>query len=148
MLFRSWELTLGGSGASDNDFVDNAFSFSGSLGYFMTKDFEVALRQTLSIVDTPGGDDWAASTAVAIDYHFDLDAWQPFIGWQIGYLYGDAVRDTWTTGPEVGLKYFVNQSTFVFGMVQYDILFRSADDLEDNWDDGRWVYSLGLGVQF
>jgi hypothetical protein len=144
-----WELTLNGSGASDNDFVNNDFALSVSVGYFLTKEFEVLLRQGFSRLDAPaGGDTWAGSTAVAIDYHFDLGNWQPFIGWQLGFLYGSAVRDTFFTGPEVGVKYFINPSTFVFGMVQYDIFFRSSRDIERRWDDGRFLYSLGLGVQF
>lgn len=144
-----WELTLNGTGFSDNDFVNNDFALTASVGYFLTKEFEVLFRQSVTRSDVPRDSaDWGASSAFAIDYHFDLGRWQPFIGWQLGYLYGDSVRDTWFTGPEVGLKYFVHPQAFIYGMVQYDIFFRSGDDLEDRWDDGRWVYSLGIGVQF
>lgn len=144
-----WELTLAGSGASDEDWVDNAFALNVNLGYYLTKEFELSVRQSLGIVDQSGSDDdYSASTSLAIDYHFDLGRWQPFIGAKIGYLYGDVVEDTWMAGPEAGVKFFVNQTTFIFGMAEYEFLFDDGDDVNDAFDDGRWVYSVGIGFLF
>ena len=40
------------------------------------------------------------STSVALDYHFDLDRFQPFIGASFGYNYGDSdVDETLFAGP-------------------------------------------------
>ena len=43
------ELLLNGAGASDKDFDSSAFSVEGSLGYFFTKNIEVAVRQSFSL---------------------------------------------------------------------------------------------------
>ena len=72
--------------------------------------------------------------------------WQPFIGAQLGYIYGDNTSDTWVAGPEAGVKYFINSTTFVVGAVEYQFFFDDSDDASDNFDDGQFIYSLGLGV--
>jgi outer membrane protein W len=141
--------SLGGSGASDDEFIDNDFTFEGSLGYFFTDNLEVALRQGLTYNDVAGDDDqWAAATRVALDYNFDMGRIWPFVGVSLGYVYGDAVSDTWVAGPEVGVRYFVNNTTFILGMVEYEFFFDDADEAEDAFDDGRFVYTLSLGVRW
>jgi hypothetical protein len=143
-----WVLTLGGSGSSDNDFIDNDFEFDGSLSYFVSDQIGVGVRQGVSFNDVEGSDDdWNASTVVFADFHFNLGRWQPFIGAEIGYLYGDNVDDTWIAGPEGGVKYFVNSTTFIYGMVEYQFFFEDTDELDSSFDDGQFVYSLGLGVR-
>lgn len=144
-----WELTLSGSGGSDNDFDNNLIGADLSLGYFFTDNIEVALRQGIDIADVEDSDDdFGASTRVAGDFHFDLDRWQPFVGGNIGYLYGDFVNDTWIAGPEAGLKFFVNSTTFIFGMAEYQFFFEDSDEVDDAFDDGQWVYSLGIGFKW
>lgn len=143
-----WELTLAGNGGSDNEFVTNNFSIGGSLGYFLSDQIEVGLRQGITQADVSGSDDiWNYSTRIFGDFHIDLDRWQPFIGAQIGYLYGDSTADTWIAGPEAGVKFFVNSTTFVFGQVEYQFFFEDSDEADDAFNDGQWVYSLGLGVR-
>jgi hypothetical protein len=133
-------LSLGGSGASDNEFVDNSFTFEGELGYFFTDAWEMALRQGLAFNNASGSDDeWAAATRVALDYNFDMGRWWPLVGASLGYIYGDAVSDTWVAGPEAGVRYFVNETTFITGLVEYEFFFDDADEATDAFDDGRFV---------
>lgn len=135
----NWEFTLSGNGASSNDFDANSIGINGSVGKYLTKEFEVSLRQSISWADAEGSDSvWAGSTRVAVDYHFDLDAWQPFVGANIGYAYGD-IDDSWIASLEGGVKYYVNSTTFIFAMVEYQFL------LEESFGDGSFVYSLGIG---
>lgn len=142
-------LSLGGSGASDDEFVDNDFTFEGSIGYFFTDAWEVALRQGLTFNDVAGDDDeWAAATRVALDYNFDMGRWWPFVGASFGYIYGDAVEDTFVAGPEVGLRYFVNETTFILGLIEYEFFFEDSDEAEDAFDDGRFVYTLAMGFRW
>lgn len=142
-------LFLGGSGSSDDEFDNNAFTFEGSLSYFFTDNLEGALRQGLTYSDIEdGGSNWAGATRVALDYNFDAGRWWPFVGASFGYIYGDLVNDTFVAGPEAGLKYFVNETTFIMGLVEYEFFFDEGDEADDAFDDGRFVYTLAMGVRW
>ena len=74
----------------------------------------------------------------------------PFVGASIGYLYhnGSAdqatdtrIDDSWLAGPEMGVKCFLNGTTFIQFMVSYDW------SLNNTFNDGEFLYSLGLGVR-
>jgi len=138
-----WELTLTGSGVSSDDFNSTGLSVAGGVGYFLNDQFEIGGRQTLNFNAIDGGDSaFAATTRAFIDFHFDLDRWQPFIGASAGYRYGDDVDDEFIAGLEAGLKYFVNATTFVYGSFGWDF------SLEDSLDEGNWVYGVGIGFRF
>jgi len=74
--------------------------------------------------------------------------WYPYLGVNIGYLYGDTVEEQFIAGPEGGVKVFVNDTTFITAGIEYQVLFESASDADDNFDDGRFVYILGIGFKF
>jgi hypothetical protein len=136
-----FELTLTGSGASDKDFDSTALAGNGSIGYFFTDQLEIGFRQTVAFSDD-GDSNITADSRVALDFNFDLGKFVPFVGGTIGYKYGDGVNDAWIAGPEGGLKYFVNATTFIYGAVAYDF------DLNNGLDDGAWFYALGIGFRF
>ncbi len=141
----NWELTLGGGGSSNKGLTQGSFNVNGSIGYFLTKDLEIALRQQVSYADFNNGTTVAASTRVAGDWHFDLGNWKPFVGGNLGYTYGSrGVTNTWEVAPEAGVKFFVNSTTFVFGMAEYQIFFRNGNG--PSFNKGSFVYSLGIGV--
>ena len=142
------ELTLSGNGVSDNEFEKTDFSTQVSFGHFFSNNLEGVIRQGVNIVDQPGDNSWHASTRLALDYHFDLQKFQPYVGVNIGYLYGDNVTETFVGGPEAGLKAFVNSTTFIVLSAEYQVLFEDADDADDQFDDGRIVYGLGLGFKW
>ncbi len=143
------DLTLTGSGASSKDFDSTTFSIEGYFGYFFTNNIEGMIRQGVGYADVPGADNnWNASTRVAADYHFDLGHWWPFVGVNLGYIYGDQVNDTWVAGPEGGVKYFVNETTYILGLVEYEFFFDSSDNIDDAFDDGRFVYIVGVGFRW
>ena len=144
-----WELTLSGAGSNDKDFDTGGFNVQANLGYYIIDSLELSLRQGVGYVNTGDDDAFTGSTRIAIDYHFDLDRWQPFIGANIGYLYGsDDYEESFIAGPEAGVKYFVNDTTFIFGTVGYDFLFEDTDDADDAIDDGQFVYGLGIGFKW
>jgi hypothetical protein len=142
-----WELTLGGSGANGPDLDGVSFGVNGSVGYFFTDQLELSLRQVIGYTDVNVESSWNGSSRVALDFHFDLGRWQPFVGGNIGYVYGESVNDTWEAAPEAGVKYFMNSTTFVFLMAEYQFFFDSGDDISDSFSDGQFVYTLGLGVR-
>ncbi|MDZ7830116.1 MAG: hypothetical protein U5L07_00025 [Desulfobacterales bacterium] len=143
-----FELTLGGSGSSDESLDGTVFNIEAGLGYFMTQNFEAVWRQGVSYADIPGDDNWNASTRLAFDYNFDMGNWFPYLGANIGYLYGDTVKEQFIAGPEGGVKFFVNNTTFITAGIEYQFLFENASDADDNFDDGRFVYLLGIGFKF
>ena len=145
------ELTPGGNALGGKDFDGFSAGVNASLGYFATDQFEIGVRQSINYTDVgtaPNAGQLSGSTRVFGDFHFDLGQWQPYIGANIGYVYGDATADTWEAAPEGGVKYFLNSTTFVFAQVEYQFFFDEADAVDDAFSDGQFVYSLGIGVKF
>lgn len=144
-------LSLGGSGSSSNDFDASNFNTEISYGKFFRDNIEVSVRQGLSFADTGGDSAFNGSTRFAADYYFDFitdERWQPFAGVNIGYLYGDTVKEQFIAGPEIGARYFVNNTTFIAGTIEYQFLFEDAEGAENAYDDGRFVYALFVGFKF
>jgi hypothetical protein len=139
-----WEFTLGGGGSSDQDFDRGGFGVDGSFGYFMTQNFEVAVRQNVNFAAQTDDEEWSGSTRLAADWHFVLGQFVPFIGANIGLVYNEDAS-AWGAGPEVGFKYYVHERTFVFAMGEYRWFFDDFDDIEDNSDDGSFAFTVGIG---
>jgi hypothetical protein len=142
------EFTLSGSGTHDENFDGTVLSVEAGLGYFLTSSWEVFLKQGFAFADFDNGSDWIASTRGGLNYNFNCGRWKPLIGATVGWLYGDDVKDQGILGPQIGLKYFANPSTFIYGLMEYQFLFRSGSDVTDNWDDGRFIYTVGLGYRW
>jgi hypothetical protein len=143
----TWELALGGSGSSDEDFDNDTFNLNVDVGYYLSPAVAVGVRQTIGFADI-GDSSWNGSTTGFIDYHFDVGQFRPFIGLNLGYLYGDDTAESFIAGPEVGAKYYVQDDAFIFGRVEYQFLFEDVDDADDRFDDGRFVYTVGIGLNF
>jgi len=141
-----WELTLSGTGSNGPDFDGVTAGVNGSVGYFLADQLEISLRQSLTYEDFTGSA-WNGSTRVALDFHFDLGSVQPFIGGNLGYVYGDSVHDTWEAAPEAGVKVFLNSTSFVLFMAEYQFFFDTDSSLGNAFSDGQFVYTLGLGVR-
>jgi hypothetical protein len=145
-----WELTLVGSGTGNKELTGANLNASAGLGYFFTKNAEVAVRQSIGYADldhdingdsTGGGTNWVGNTTVAFDWHFDLDRWQPFLGINAGVGYGEG-KPTYNAGLEGGVKYYVHRHAFVFGQVAYEF------DLKGKFGDGSFLYSAGIGTNW
>ena len=140
---------LNGSGSSNEDIHNNSFSVIGSLSWFMDDAWEFGFRQGFGVFDVPGSNnDYVASSRFTLDRNFNMGSLWPLIGISGGYIYGDAVKDQFVAGPEGGLRWFVNDTTFIQGMLEYQFLFDNDNDSRDVFDDGRYVYSLGMGFKF
>jgi hypothetical protein len=144
----TWELLVSAAGSSDTEFDNGGIGVNLGVGYFIADGLELGLRQNLSYASSNDNSSWNGSTRVAIDYHFDLDRWQPFIGANIGYIYGEDTHDTWAAGPEAGVKWFIKDEAFLYAIVEYQFYFNSSGDAEDNFDDGQWNYGVGVGFTF
>jgi hypothetical protein len=144
-----WSLSLSGNGSNGPDFDGTQFGVNANIGYFLSKELEIGVRQTIAYSDITGGDGsaWSGSTRVAVDYHFDMGRWQPYVGANVGYVYGD-VNDSFLAGPEAGVKFFVNSTTFINLGVEYQFFFDNDSDASDAFSDGQFLYSLGIGFRW
>lgn len=140
--------TLQGSGTSDDNIDNTILSVEASYGYLYTDSFEFGIRQGIGYIDVPGDDMWNGSTRVYMDFNFGTDRLQPFLGANAGYLYGDNVNETWIAGPQGGIKAFISSHAFFMALVEYNFTFEDADNVDEAFDDGRFVYSLGFGIRF
>jgi hypothetical protein len=144
---QDWEIILGGNGQATTEFKRDAagnpggqFGATLSLGYYLNDNLELAARQSLAYA-TSGT--WVGYTRAAIDYNFQMDKLVPFLGVNVGYNYGNKGRtDSWGAAPEAGIKYYLQDKAFLFGMAEYSVPFRGRGPL----DDGTWIFTLGLGV--
>ena len=151
-----WELQLGGTASNGPDFNGFNAAANVSVGYYLTDNLEIRGVQSLTYTDigvTGSGKGSAlnAATRVALDLHFplgDQSQFVPYIGGNIGYVYGDSVKDTGEAGPEAGLKIYVNPKTFVFVSVEYEFFFNENSSAGAAISNGQFVYGLGIGFRF
>lgn len=144
------EFILSGAGTSDKKFDNNIFNLNLSYGQYLTEENMLGVRQAVSANNNQEADetDFNGSTRLFYDYQFDMDNWKPFVGVSIGYIYGETLEESWIAGPELGIKYYVFQNTFIAAQLEYQFLFDDADDADDQFEDGVYIYSLGTGFNF
>jgi hypothetical protein len=141
--------TIAGTGASDKDFDTNTFGTTAQLGWFISEPIEIGLRQTVNVFNSDNADDtWSGASVAFVDWNIGKATLVPFIGANAGGIYGEGVKDTGSAGLEAGLKWYVKEKTFIVFNTQYQWLFDSANDVDDQFDDGAFFYSLGIGFNF
>ena len=141
--------TLSGTGASDKDFNTNTFGTTAELGWFLSDAFELGLRQSVNVLALDNADDhWSGATRGFADYHFGQGSVVPYLGANVGGIYGEDVKDTGAAGLEGGLKFYVKEKTFIALQVEYDFLFDNSNDIDNQFDDGAYFYTLGIGFNF
>lgn len=146
------EFTLSGTGSSDRDFDSSSLGASADLGWYYSERTLIGVRQSLNYADIEGesidDDFWNGSTRGFVDYHFGDAHWRPFVGASLGGVYGDGISDSAFGGLEAGVKYYVLSETFLMGRAEYQWFFDSSSDAQDNFDDGAWAYTIGMGYNF
>jgi hypothetical protein len=147
-----WEFTLVGSGTADQDFDSSNLTGEIGLGYHLGP-FVIGARQSVTYTGTDSDvvdDLWSGTTRAFGDLEIKLGPVAPFVGASFGYTYGDLVKDQFIAGPEVGVKLYVgeNHEAFIFVRAEYQFLFEDSDAAEEAFDDGMWIFGLGIGVRF
>lgn len=143
------EVTLSGAGSSDKSFDDTVFSVQGSWGTYLDDSAMWGVRQSINARDTEGESvKFDGSTRVFYDYHFGTGQTRPFVGLSLGGIYGDGVDNTFSGGPEIGIKHWVQDKTFITAMAEYQFLFKSGSDARDRYDHGAFFYSVGVGYNY
>jgi hypothetical protein len=146
------EFSISGTGAGDKDFDNSSVGISGDLGWYTSDRTSWGARQSANYSDVAGenlsNDFWNGSTRGYVNYHFGEGNTRPFIGASLGAVYGDSVSDSGFAGAEFGLKYYVLDKTYILGRAEYQFFFDGGDAAEENWDDGAFVYTIGVGFNF
>ncbi len=143
------EITLSGAGSSDKEFDSKLFGLEGSYGQYISPRSLVGVRQTASVSDSSDGDSsWNGATRAFYDYHFTETRTRPFVGANLGYVYGESTEESFLAGLELGVKHYVLASTFMQLQIEYQYLFEDSNDIENRFDDGSFVYSVGMGFNF
>jgi hypothetical protein len=146
------EFTLGGSGLSNKDLDSSSGGVGASLGFYLNDTLMLAVRQTVNYANPSGGDSsYIGSTRVALDQHIlasPSGRFRPFVGVNFGGVYGEDVTNTFAAGIEAGAKFYVQQRTFLYAMADYAWAFRNSDDATENFEDGGFQWSVGVGFNF
>lgn len=152
---RPWEITLGGRGTNDEHYTAGGGQINGSVGYYLTEVVEIAVRQGVSYSDDlPGAagaetsEVWNFDTRIAIDLHLPMGDFVPYIGGNVGGIYGDSSNDSFAAGPEVGIKWYVKPDAFVHVGAEYEFFFEGDESPDDAFDQGQVFYTAGLGLRF
>jgi hypothetical protein len=141
--------TISGTGASDKNFDNTTFGTTGQMGWFLSNELELGIRQSVNVLAIDNADDrWAGATRGFADYHFGQGSVVPFLGANIGGIYGEDVHDTGAAGLEGGLKFYVKDKTFIAFQVEYNWLFDNSNQIDNQFDDGAFFYALGVGFNF
>lgn len=144
------EFTLGGGGATNKDFDSSYGGVNFSYGWYTTPTQEFVIRQSINYSNpNNAGQSWNGSTRLAFDQHLTAHgALRPFVGVNVGGVYGDNVTDTFAAGLEGGAKFYVHPRTFIYAMAEYGWFFRHARSVDNNFKDGQFNWGLGVGFNF
>lgn len=144
-----WEATLSGSGTSNRSFNDHNIGISGSVGNYVAPNVLLGVRQSFSFARVRDGRDIVnAGTRGFADYVFNLGRLRPYVGVNIGGIYGRGVKDTFAAGPQAGLKYYADQRTFLFAQTEYQWTFSRLRRIDDEAGRGQFFHAIGIGMNF
>ena len=146
------EFSISGTGSSDRKFDSGSFGVVGEYGWYTQDHMVFGIRQSVNYASIKGenikDDFWNGSTRGYFNHHFGTTQSRPFLGGSLGLIYGDGVRDSAFAGLEGGMKYYVQEKTYVLGRAEYQWFFNRSRDVTDNFRDGAWAFTLGLGYNF
>lgn len=145
-----YEFSFGGNGSANRDFDSSGTGVSASFGYYFTDTMTISVRQSVNHSNPDNdGSSWSGSTRAALDYHFiNASRLRPFVGVNFGGVYGDNTNESFIGGIEGGLKYYIMPRAFIFGMVEYAWSFKSSREVDDNFSDGGYLWTFGIGLTF
>jgi len=146
------EVAVGGGSANDDEWESGTVGggLSGSVGYFVTDELEVGIRQSVIVSGAQGTKETAyiGNSRLAVDYHLPLGRFYPFIGANFGGVYGH-VKPAASGGPEIGVKYWARRNAFLYAMAEYQWFIGSDKaKLGTAYDDGIFLTTVGMGVNF
>lgn len=147
---NDWEIQGSANFFHTQDSHTGTVTADGALGYFLTDELEVGVRQTISSAFIRHArDQWLATSAGFSDYNFhglvNEDWIIPYLGAFVGAVWNDQ-DSTGTLGPNAGTKFFLSRRTSINAAYRYEWYFDKVNtkDIRENSDHGNHVATLGL----
>jgi hypothetical protein len=141
------EFQVAGIGSHDYDSDKTTLGASGDVGLFLTDSQKVGVRQRVRLDEFKADNLWRGETYGFYEFHFPLDPVQPFVGASLGYKYGERVDESFIAAPEVGVKFYLQEKTFILLQLEYQFSLEDSNR-EGTFNDGELVYTLGTGFDF
>ena len=135
--YYGYNLQDEGSDDGDDDGTSHLAGLNLSYTYALTDWMGLGLEQ--AVFYNFGTDDDGVGGRTAAGLNFGLLDWDviPYVGGNIGYIYGSGIEDDFFAGPEIGLALGP-----INAKLAYDMPF------DRGWDDGIVSATLGLGIRF
>ncbi len=141
--------TIAGSGSNDKDFDNGAYGVTAELGYFLTDAWQAGIRQSVNgFAGDEAKNSWNGATRGFVEYNFLDGKYRPYLGANLGGIYGEEVSNTGTAGLEAGLKLYVLEKTYINFGVEYAFLFNDTDDFQNKSNNGIYLYNIGVGFNW
>lgn len=129
---------------TDNDEEGQQLGGDVSVSYSLAPNLSFRLGQAAFYTIDSEDEGWGGRSVAGLDLQGDYRFFgaQPYIGANVGYVYGKGLQDGLIVGPELGLKLDISERTFAYVKTAYDYNFRN------NIDDGTIYGGAGLGFRF
>ncbi|MBA4138282.1 MAG: hypothetical protein C0518_13295 [Opitutus sp.] len=135
--------------APATEFASGLGELDATYGFVSGVALDLLARQPLSVTPVSTSEAKLGLVArFALDQELASGAFRPFVGVNLGRLYGDAAREDWAAGVAAGARYFVQPRTFVRASAEYGWMFSHARGFNDRFAEGQWTWSMGLGFTF
>jgi hypothetical protein len=115
-----------------------------STDYMATPNVPISLNVVgYNTIGTSQSDGYGGLATLGAAYQFNATgSWHPHIGAHGGYIAGKGAEDGPLVGPEIGMKFDVSDTAYVFTKLAYDY------QLRNDLDKGIIVGGLGGGLRF
>jgi hypothetical protein len=148
---KKWAVALGpwhGYNLRENDKPHDTKSqlvgINLSTDYMATPNVPISLDLVgYNTIGTSQSDGYGGRATLGAAYQFNpTGSWHPHIGGHGGYIAGKGAEDGPLVGPEIGMKFDVSDTVYLYTKIGYDYLLRNE------WDKGIITGGLGAGLRF
>ncbi|MDF2765679.1 MAG: OmpA/MotB domain protein [Rhodospirillales bacterium] len=126
-----------GDDDGDDDGRSHLAGLNLSFDYLLTDWLSVGAEQAAFYNFGTDDDGFGGRTAAGVNFTLGNLAVIPYVGANIGYIYGSGIEDDYFAGPEIGIALGP-----VNAKLAYDMPF------DRSWDEGIVSATVGLGIRF
>jgi hypothetical protein len=135
--YYGYNLQDEGDDDGDEDGTSHLAGLNLSFDYRLTDWLSLGAEQAAFYNFGTDDDGFGGRTAASVDFTLGNFAVIPYVGANIGYIYGSGIEDDYFAGPEIGIAFGP-----VNAKLAYDMPF------DRGWDEGIVSATVGLGIRF